>query len=98
MRETEAVKGLLSLGAMESTTAVRLPPVFARYHQEFPQVNMDITTGSSEELVQKVRQYELDGAFVGGGVKHPDIEQEPMFQEELVILTARQVSRIDRVE
>ena len=96
--ETEAVKGPLAIGTMESTAAVRLPPVLARYHQAYPQVDLEIITGHSEMLVSKVQEYELDGAFVGGRVVHSDIEQEPMFPEELVILTAGPVRCLDTVK
>ncbi|HBV38141.1 MAG TPA: LysR family transcriptional regulator, partial [Erwinia sp.] len=36
--------GVFTLGAIESTAAVRLPPLIARYHQTWPEVELDLST------------------------------------------------------
>jgi DNA-binding transcriptional LysR family regulator len=38
-------------------------------------------------LLQKVLDYELDGAFVYGPIDHPDIEHVAAFEEELVLIS-----------
>jgi DNA-binding transcriptional LysR family regulator len=86
--------GSLAIGSMETTAAVRLPAILARYHQTFPEVDLTLMTGTSEELIALVLDYQLDGAFVGGAVAHPDIEQEPVFAEELVFVTERRVESL----
>jgi DNA-binding transcriptional LysR family regulator len=39
----------------------------------------------------------VDGAFVCGPVTHPDLDEQPMFREELVMLTAPDVPSLDAV-
>ena len=40
-------QGTLRIGALESTAASRLPPVLSRYHELYPDVRMDLVTGTS---------------------------------------------------
>jgi DNA-binding transcriptional LysR family regulator len=98
VRETGRVKGPLSIGTMESTAAVRLPSVLIRYHQQYPDVDLTLTTGTSEDLILEVLDYKLDGAFVGGLVEHSEIEQESIFNEELVIVTESEAESLEAVQ
>ncbi len=95
VQDSEQGKGSLAIGAMETTAAVRLPPILARYHQAYPDVDLTLTTGPSEEMLTQVLDYRLDGAFVGGAITHPDIEQQAIFEEELVFITERRVTSLD---
>jgi DNA-binding transcriptional LysR family regulator len=81
-------KGALVLGALESTAAVRIPPVLAAFHRRYPQVELDLSTGPSGELLGGVLDGKLAGAFVDGPVPHPDLEGTPVFREELVLISA----------
>jgi LysR family transcriptional regulator, cell division regulator len=38
----------------------------------------------------------LEGAFVCGPVRHADLVEEPVFAEELVVVTARSVTNLDK--
>ncbi|PWC88909.1 transcriptional regulator [Azospirillum sp. TSH100] len=77
--------GRLAVGSMESTAAVRLPPVLARFHRDHPDVELTITPGPTETLLADVLAGRLDGAFVGGEVEHPDLIARRIFDEELVL-------------
>lgn len=57
-------KGRLRLGAMESTAAARLPGPLARFHAAYPDVELELTTGTSGALLEKVRDHALDCALV----------------------------------
>ncbi|MGQ9364818.1 LysR substrate-binding domain-containing protein [Azospirillum sp. ST 5-10] len=78
--------GALRIGSMETTAAVRLPPVLARFHRAHPRVELTIVPGPSEQLLAEVLAFRLDGAFVGGAVDHPELLAEPAFVEELVLV------------
>lgn len=77
--------GRLAVGSMESTAAVRLPPLLARFHRGHPLVELTIVPGHSENLLADVLAYRLDGAFVGSPVVHPELIAEPMFEEDMVL-------------
>lgn len=80
--------GIFTLGAIESFAAVRLPPLIARYHQRWPQVELDLTTGPSGDMIDGVLAGQYSAAFVDGPPKHPQLEGIPVFAEELVLIAA----------
>jgi len=88
VRESDQVKGPLSIGSLDSTAAVRLPKAVSRFVLEYPEVDFSVKTGSTDTLLQMVLDYKLDGAFLLGPVEHAELTQETMFIEELVALTA----------
>jgi DNA-binding transcriptional LysR family regulator len=92
LMEKEIPSGRFTIGAMETTAAVRLPGILAEYHRTFPEVDLHIVTGTTEELVNGVLKYSLDAAFVAGEVEHPDLLTIPVFQEELVLATGKDTS------
>jgi len=78
--------GPLSLGAMETATAARLPPILARFHAEHPEVEISLSTGTSEEIVRDVLARRYDLGLVAIDVDHPDLVVTPAFTEELVLV------------
>jgi DNA-binding transcriptional LysR family regulator len=90
-------KGLLTVGSLETTAALRLSPVLSAYAARYPEVDMVLRTGTTRELVEDVLAHRVEGAFVCGPVRHPDLEQETVFHEELVIATARSVRTLDEL-
>jgi DNA-binding transcriptional LysR family regulator len=73
---------------METTAAIRLPSVLARFHQACPLVELSLRTAPTAELVQSVVDGHLDGAFVAAPVEHADLIATRAFSEELVLVTA----------
>lgn len=84
VQDTETPSGTLRIGAMETTTATRLPAILAEYHEEFPDVKLSLTTGPTNHLVDAVFNYDVEAAFVAGPVDHPLLEEVAAIQEELV--------------
>ncbi len=85
--------GRLRLGTMESTAASRLAGPLARYHQRWPDVALELETGTSARMIERVRHFEIDAALIatprGSGTPDPLFEAVPVFREELVLLTPR---------
>jgi DNA-binding transcriptional LysR family regulator len=88
-------KGPLILGTLESTAALRLPPLLVSYASRHPDVDLTLRTGTTAELIEAVLDLRLEGALVAGPVAHPALHEEVMFQEELVIATAPTVRSLD---
>ncbi|MFD1416601.1 LysR family transcriptional regulator [Oceanobacillus jeddahense] len=86
-RDSENPSGSLEIGTIE--TVMKLPMVLSIFHKNFPNVDLTLKTGVSKVLINQILKNELDGAFVTGFGKHPEIEQIDIFQGELVIISDR---------
>ncbi len=93
----QAMVGQLRLGAMETTAALRLPPILKQFHDAFPGVELELTTGPTAALVEDVANFVLDGAFVAGPVGHPRLTEEPVVEEELVVVSASRYRTLDDI-
>jgi DNA-binding transcriptional LysR family regulator len=91
-RDDGAPNGTLTLGSLETTTALRLPPLLTRFAKAHPAVRLVVSTGTTARLLDEVLECRLDGAFVSGPVSHPELHQDVVFREELVLVTAPGVS------
>jgi DNA-binding transcriptional LysR family regulator len=89
-----APQGVLKLGALESTAATRLPPVLARYHRSHPAVKLELITGTTGALVDRLARDELDAAFIAEPFAASGLEMQHVFTEELVLITAKDHPRI----
>ena len=89
--------GALLLGSLETTTALRLSPLLSRFAMTYPEVRLVVTTGTTRKLLDEVIECRLEGAFVAGPVSHPDLDQEVVFQEELVLVTSRSIHSMDEL-
>ncbi|KRC71776.1 LysR family transcriptional regulator [Achromobacter sp. Root83] len=82
-----ALQGVLRIGTMESTAAARLPPILAAYHAAWPQVRIELVTGTSGALAAKVRNYEIEAAFVAQPFHAEGLAAVDAFQEELALIS-----------
>lgn len=87
--------GRLAIGSLETTAARRLPPILSAYTAAYPKVDIVLETGTTAELVDKVVERRLEGAFVAGPIEHDDLVTEPIVEEELVFLTAPRAPKLD---
>ncbi|MGV4927517.1 LysR family transcriptional regulator (plasmid) [Streptomyces sp. BHT-5-2] len=90
-------RGPLRIGALETTAGLRLPGVLAAFAEDCPRVDLSLATGPTEQLVRDVLEFRLDGALVSGPVRQPDVVETPVFEERLVLLTARRATDLDAV-
>ncbi len=88
-RDNGEPKGPLAIGSLETTAAVRLPPLLAEFHRRFPAVRLSLRTATTADLVAGVLDGTLDGAFVAGTIEHVELISTIAFREELVLVTAR---------
>ena len=87
-RDDGAPRGALTVGALETTAALRLSPLLAAYAADHPEVDLVLRTGTTAELVEAVLARELEGAFVCGPIAHADLVTSPVFEEELALLSS----------
>lgn len=86
----------LFIGSMETTAAIRLPSLLAEVYRTYPNVLINLETGTSEQIVNKLINYEIDAGFIAGFVNKSGIKGYPIFKEEMVLITSKSLGeRLD---
>jgi DNA-binding transcriptional LysR family regulator len=89
-------RGVFRIGTLESTAAARLPPILARYHRAYPEVQIELVTGTSGALVARLHAYEIEAAFVAEPFTVEGLETRRAFDEELVVISPRGTAPVAR--
>lgn len=92
--------GSLSIRAAGISGTYLLPEVVAHFQQLHPGVRIDFLLGTSAEVVNAVRAHHAEIGVAGGFVAAPEIEAEPLREDEIVIvgpasLKGKRLSRDD---
>lgn len=84
------IRGRLALGIIPTVTAVDLPRTLKDFHSAHPRVQVSLRTGTSEELTARVRQGDLDVAFLGlpPGTRPTGVRARELARGELVAVLA----------
>ena len=90
-------RGRLVVGSLETTAALRIADKLAAYVTGYPEVDLVLRTGTTRELIGDVSNRKLDGALVCGPVRDHALVVEPMFTEELVLLTAPHIASLEEL-
>lgn len=89
VRQVGEMSGELRIGSMESFAALRLPPLLKSLREAHRGVDLFVQTDTSAALVEQVLDHKLDCAFVGGPVKHPELNAVDVFEDQLVLVRAK---------
>lgn len=84
--QSDKPTGILRIGAMESTAAVRLPKPLGRFHERYPDVALELYSGDPRDLVNRVLASELDAALIPDPVSDRRLSTTIIYDEELVIV------------
>lgn len=80
--------GRVAIGAMPLCRANVLPSAIVQYQQKYPDIDISVAEGSFLELIEPLRNGELD--FLVGALREPepgtDLIQIPLFEDTLVIV------------
>jgi DNA-binding transcriptional LysR family regulator len=95
MRSGKA-RGIFRIGSLESTAGSRLAPLLSAYHAAHPGVVVELVTGTTGRLLQRVMNFELEAAFVSEPFTAPELNALPVFREELVLITPLDTPAVTR--
>jgi DNA-binding transcriptional LysR family regulator len=84
------VRGRLVIGLIPAVTAVDLPGALKSFRQRYPAVRINLRAGSSEDLVEQVRQGAVEVAFLGlpTGARPEGVEARELARDRLVAVVA----------
>jgi DNA-binding transcriptional LysR family regulator len=83
------VRGVLRLGSLESAAGARLPPVLSAFHARYPNVSIELQTGTTSMLLRRLERFEVEAAFVSEPFEAGGLSSVPAFDEELVLISAK---------
>lgn len=94
MEASEALKegkprGVFRIGTMESTAAARLPEILSRYHELYPDVQIELETDTAGGLMEKLLSYDIEIAFLAEPVSFERVDTQPVFEEQLVLVAPK---------
>lgn len=87
-------KGVFRLGSLESTAGSRLAPVLSRYHTRYPDVVLELVTGTTGALITRVMNFDIEAALVSEPFTAPGLKAQPVFEEQLVLVTSKAARKV----
>ncbi|WBA40498.1 LysR substrate-binding domain-containing protein [Hymenobacter canadensis] len=76
--------GRLRLGASTTLAQYELPALLPGFQQRYPQMELTLLNGNSEQIAEAILSGQLDLGFVEGRTKSRDLHYEPLLADELV--------------
>lgn len=89
-------RGVLKLGALESTTASRLPPILSGFHARHPDVRLELVTGTNDAMLGMLTERRIDAAFIAEPPPARAFEHIPVFSERLTLISSADHAPIKR--
>ncbi|EKQ56130.1 MULTISPECIES: LysR family transcriptional regulator [unclassified Clostridium] len=87
----------LRIGATQTISASSVPRWLSKYSKKYPNVLVSLKTDTQRNLMEKVINGELDGAFINVQCLHHNISSVFTFIEELVIISSIDIKKIDEL-
>ena len=81
-------RGRLRLAGGMSVCMYILPRLLKRYRSLHPEVDLRVTSGTSEAVLRKLRSHEVDLALLTLPILERDMEVVPVLKEEMVVVAA----------
>lgn len=85
------VTGSLKIGASFTIGEYILPRLLAQFVNQYPQVDVQVTIANTEDIAQAIHSNELDVGLVEGHVEYSEIQVQPPFMEDEMLLVSSTV-------
>ncbi|MGE7091925.1 LysR family transcriptional regulator [Lysinibacillus sp. NPDC048646] len=92
LQDQDKPTGTLRIGVVETVTCGNFMNLISTYQTEYEQVSLRLETGTPFELMEKVKSYELDAAFVTGDLSSTDFVLDYAQTDEIVLLSRKELS------
>jgi DNA-binding transcriptional LysR family regulator len=83
------IAGTVRVGVIGTTARWLVPRLLETLEQRYPKVRLILVDATTTSLVPQVTEGRLDSAVVNLPVNHPDIDTEPLFEEDRIIVAPR---------
>lgn len=76
----------LKIGSTDCNAVVRISPFLLKLHEDFPQMQLELFTGTTKSVTQLILDYKVDIAFISGEPKNDSLMVLKKYEEEIAIL------------
>lgn len=90
-------QGLLKLGASSTVAQYVIPPLLAGFHKKYPNIEIALYNGNTEQIEQALTNKEIDLGIIEGHSKNKLIKYISFLDDEIVLITNAQNSRAKKV-
>ena len=92
--EKNAVKGKLRIGGVESVCTTLIPELILELHEKFPEIELIIRSGTTDELIELAKRNELDFVFtLDKKFNHPEWVCASQTVEEIIFVAPKDQKR-----
>ncbi|MBT2647415.1 LysR family transcriptional regulator [Bacillus sp. ISL-34] len=94
------IKGELKIGASFTIGEYILPSLLIDLQEDYPELELQVVIGNTEEIVQAVRLYKVDIGLIEGQTNEKELSVHPFMQDELFIVSSNnhELANKDEVE
>jgi len=78
---------MVRVGASTTIVDYLMPPIICSYMNNYPDVKIGLKEGNTQQIVQLIKNGEIDVGFIEGIVNDPEIIKEVIGVDELVVVT-----------
>lgn len=90
-------EGSLKIGSTESNAVTRIVPFLIGLHKDYPKMNLELFTGTTEIVMDMIKNYEVDIAFISGEPKSDELVVLNRFEEDMVLLEPKDCEAPDTI-
>ncbi|MDP1422025.1 LysR family transcriptional regulator [Peribacillus simplex] len=96
----KSIKGELKIGASFTIGEYILPSLLIDLQEDYPELELQVVIGNTEEIVQAVRLYKVDIGLIEGQTNEKELSVHPFMQDELFIVSSNnhELANKDEVE
>jgi LysR family transcriptional regulator, transcriptional activator of the cysJI operon len=84
---TQRHSGRLYLGGSMTTAPYIIPPILAKFHGRYPEVQVSLITGNTQQIELALEQQEIDLGIVEGRSRHSSISYTEFMKDEIVLVS-----------
>lgn len=87
---SETIHGELVIGASLTLGEHILPYILGKYQKQYPNVNLKMKVDNSENIMEKLKNQQIDLAFIQSSLNYPEFTQQLFLEDELVIIVPQE--------
>jgi DNA-binding transcriptional LysR family regulator len=90
-------EGILRLGASTTIAQYVIPPALAKFNERYPEIKLSLINGNTEYIEQRLLGGDIEIGIVEGKPSNTDIHYTPFLNDELLVFTSTQNSKIPTI-